>query len=109
MMASADGFVHGCESETFGIVIAEAASSGVPLILPDEGGAVTFADPSCSVSYRAGNPAALVHALDRFLDRDPTELLAAGAHRADKVFCINDHFDNLIDTYQQCRTTMRAA
>lgn len=109
MMASADGFVHGCESETFGIVIAEAASSGVPLILPDEGGAVTFADPSCSVSYRAGNPAALVHALDQFLDRDPTELQAAAVRRADQVFCINDHFDNLIDTYQQCTMTMQAA
>jgi alpha-1,6-mannosyltransferase len=109
MMASADGLIHGCESETFGIVVAEAASSGVPLILPDEGGAVTFADPSCSVSYRAGNPTALVRALDQFLDRDPTELLAAAARRSDQVFCINDHFDSLIDTYQQCRTTVQAA
>jgi alpha-1,6-mannosyltransferase len=109
MLASADGFIHGCESETYGIVVAEAASSGVPLILPDEGGAVAFADPSCSVSYRAANPAALVRALDQFLDHDPAELLAAAAHRAEKVFCIDNHFDNLIDTYQQCRTTVQAA
>jgi len=109
MLASADGFIHGCESETYGIVVAEAASSGVPLILPDEGGAVAFADPSCSVSYRAANPAALVRALDQFLDHDPAELLTAAAHRAEKVFCIDNHFDNLIDTYQQCRTTVQAA
>lgn len=109
MMASADGFVHGCESETYGIVVAEAASSGLPLILPDEGGAVAFADPSCSVSYRAANPAALVRALDRFLAQDPAELLAAAARRAEQEFCIDNHFDSLINTYQQCRTSVQAA
>lgn len=109
MLASADGLIHGCESETYGLVVAEAAASGVPLILPDEGGAVAFADPSCSVSYRAANPAALVRALDQFLDCDPMELLATAVRRADQVFCIDNHFDSLIDAYQRCRTTMQAA
>ncbi len=109
MLASADGLIHGCESETFGLVVAEAAASGVPLILPDEGGAVGFADAACSESYRAAHPADLVQALDRFLSRDPVDLLTHAAQRADQVFCIDAHFDHLIDTYLRCRTTVRAA
>src|SRR5213079_256677 len=38
-LASADALVHGCPFETFGLSIAEAMSSGLPPIVPDEGGA----------------------------------------------------------------------
>ena len=30
VMASADALIHGCEAETFGLVAAEAAASGLP-------------------------------------------------------------------------------
>lgn len=39
LMASADALVHGCEAETFCMVAAEAAASGLPIIAPDRGGA----------------------------------------------------------------------
>lgn len=39
IFASADALVHGCEAETFCMVAAEARASGLPLIVPDEGGA----------------------------------------------------------------------
>lgn len=109
MLASADGLIHGCESETFGLVVAEAAASGVPLILPDEGGALAFADAACGEMYRAANPASLLRALERFQDRDAQDLLANAVRRASQVFCINDHFDSLIGTYQRCITKVQAA
>ncbi|MDN8867425.1 glycosyltransferase, partial [Staphylococcus aureus] len=40
IMASGDALVHGCEAETFCMVGAEAAASGLPIIAPDRGGAV---------------------------------------------------------------------
>jgi alpha-1,6-mannosyltransferase len=39
VVASADALIHGCEAETFGLVAAEAVASGLPLIVPNEGGA----------------------------------------------------------------------
>ncbi|MFD2497819.1 glycosyltransferase [Rhizorhabdus histidinilytica] len=38
LMASADALIHGCEAETYGLAAAEAAASGLPLIVPAEGG-----------------------------------------------------------------------
>lgn len=109
MLASADGLVHGCESETFGLVVAEAAASGLPLILPDEGGALGFADPQCGETYRAADAGALVGAIDRFLARDPALLRAAAARRAADVFSIDDHFDALFAAYAACTREARAA
>lgn len=109
MLASADGLVHGCESETFGLVVAEAAASGLPLILPDEGGALGFADPACSELFRSGDGGALVAAIDRFLQRDPLQLRRAAASRASQVFSIDDHFDALFARYAATTTEARAA
>lgn len=109
MMASADALVHGCDCETFGLVVAEAAASGLPLILPDTGGAVGFSDPLCGETYRAGNAASLARALDRFLMRDHAALLTHAAQRATKVFSINDHFDALLMVYGRALLGAKAA
>jgi beta-1,4-mannosyltransferase len=42
-----------------------ALTFGVPVILPDGGGLTEVADDSCSLTYRAGDPDALVDALTR--------------------------------------------
>ena len=99
IMASADGLVHGCESETFGLVVAEAAASGLPLILPDEGGASGFADPARGELYRAANVKSLARAIEAFLRRDATTLRAAAADYAPHVLSIQDHFDQLFQSY----------
>ena len=39
LIASADALVHGCEAETFCMAAAEARASGVPVIVPNRGGA----------------------------------------------------------------------
>jgi alpha-1,6-mannosyltransferase len=63
VLASADAFVHGCEAETFCMAAAEASASGVPVIVPDRGGAADFAKRQMGLSYRAADRADLVRAI----------------------------------------------
>lgn len=66
ILASCDALVHGCEAETFGMVAAEANASGIPVIVPDTGGASDFARGGAGISYRAADMADLRRALDEF-------------------------------------------
>ena len=84
LMASADALVHGCEAETFCIVAAEARASGLPLIVPDAGGASDQYRPGIDQIYAAAKPAALVEAILRCAaegpDRSGARAASAGAH-----------------------------
>jgi len=66
LMASGDALVHGCEAETFCMVAAEARASGLPVIVPDRGGAADHADRAPSRRYRAGDAQALRDAILAF-------------------------------------------
>ncbi len=59
ILASADALVHGCEAETFCMVAAEAKASGLPLIVPDEGGAADQFSNGQGGVYTARSPASL--------------------------------------------------
>ena len=99
IMASADALIHGCESETFGMVAAEAVASGLPLIVPDNGGARDFGAPDRAEHYRAGDPRDAALAIGRLLARDLTALHAAAKRAASHVPSMSDHFATLFDTY----------
>src|SRR3954470_5030325 len=81
LLASADALVHGCESETFCLVAAEARASGIPLIVPDRGAAGDQLAPNVGALYRAGSEISLQRALERFINRG-SELQRAAAARA---------------------------
>jgi alpha-1,6-mannosyltransferase len=68
-LASADLLVHGCPYETFGFAVAEAMSSGLPAVVPDQGGAAELGDDSWSERYSAGDATACAHAIRRMLAR----------------------------------------
>src|SRR5690606_2679028 len=76
-LASADAFVHGSAAETYGLVVAEAICAGLPIVVPDAGGAADLADPSYAEIYPAGDAAACAAAIRRVLHRDPATLSAA--------------------------------
>jgi alpha-1,6-mannosyltransferase len=99
LLASADALVHGCEAETFCLVAAEARASGIPLIIPDRGGAVDHLTANAGVSYHAGNENSLECAIRSFIDRGP-ELQRAAAVRASSVRTIDNHFAELFSRYQ---------
>jgi alpha-1,6-mannosyltransferase len=94
VLASADAFLHGCEAETFCMTAAEASASGIPVIVPDRGGAADFAKGQMGLSYRAADHADLVRAIlalpDRFAARSTGRLPRS----------MDDHFAALFAIYQ---------
>jgi alpha-1,6-mannosyltransferase len=102
VMASCDALIHGCEAETFSMVAAEAAASGLPVIVPNRGGAADHAFGGCGVCYAAGNAAdaaraivsCLAHARPRSIVRTRT---------------MADHFTALFERYQMLASVRMAA
>ncbi|MBY8823273.1 glycosyltransferase [Sphingomonas colocasiae] len=95
ILASADAFLHGCEAETFCMVAAEASASGIPVIVPDRGGAADFARGGMGLSYRAADHVDLVRAILAL----PDGLPARSGRRAARA--MDDHFAALFAIYQR--------
>lgn len=101
ILASCDGLIHGCESETFGMVAAEANASGIPVIVPDAGGSADFARRGAGISYRAGDKGDLVRAISGFRI-DPAQSLS--------IPCALDmerHFVALFEHYSRLAPSSR--
>jgi len=99
-LASSDVFLHGSAAETYGLVVAEAMCSGLPLVVPDVGGAADLVDDSFAETYPAGDVDACARAMVKILSR-PRELLknAVAAAAREKVGTMDDHFTNLFALY----------
>ena len=91
--------VHGCEAETFCLVAAEARASGIPLIVPDRGGAADQLVDGGGRTYRAGREQSLEQAIEWFVNRGP-ELQRAAAVRASHPRTIDEHFADLFARYE---------
>ncbi len=107
VMASADALVHGCEAETFGLVAAEAAASGLPLVVPDEGGASDMVTRETGETYAAGQTTSAVHAVEKLLSRDPVRLALAAHRAAYRAPTIDQHFEILFQTYWELGNGVR--
>ena len=108
LMASADAFIHGMESETFCIAAAEARASGLPLIVPDAGGAADQARLSGGWLYESGNAASLAAAVIDFVDRRRAlPVRAECAMPAPRT--MDDHFAALFNHYEQLIAPMLKA
>ncbi|MGE4410182.1 MAG: glycosyltransferase [Sphingobium sp.] len=98
-LASADALLHGCEAETFGMVAVEARASGLPLIVPDSGGAPDQLLPGAGHAWRAADRASLHRAIARFLTGDRAAQRTAARAAAATVRHMEDHFDTLFGDY----------
>lgn len=99
-LASGDVFLHGGAAETYGLAVAEGLASGLPLIVPDLGGASDLAGPSYSEVYKAGDAQACAAAIGRFLDRDRAALRAAtSTDGATRLRRPHAHFQELFALY----------
>ena len=56
LYASADLLIHGSGAETYGLVVAEAIASGLPVVVPDVGGAADLAKSGVSGATRSATP-----------------------------------------------------
>lgn len=101
VLASADALLHGSSAETFGLVVAEAITSGLPVIVPDQGGAAELSAPEYSECYRAGDSAACAAAILKLLARDRATMRVAAAQAGALRPSIDDHFTNLFATYSK--------
>lgn len=100
VLASADAFLHGSAAETYGLVVAEAICSGVPVIVPDRGGAAALAGPEFSARYRAGSVEDCAQAISRLLARDPERLSQGCRAAARSIGTMDDHFSALFALYR---------
>lgn len=100
LMASADAFIHGCTSEPFGMVASEALASGLPLIVPDKGGAAAVAKPAYAETYRGGNAYECAAAIVRLLLRDQPLVRRAALVASETVLSDRDHAAALVAHYQ---------
>lgn len=98
-LASADAMLHGSAAETYGLVVAEALCAGLPIVVPDVGGAADLAGPDHAEVYPTGDADAAAAALLRVLDRDRGALRAGALKAAEGIGTMADHFDNLFDFY----------
>lgn len=109
IIASADAFVHGCEAETFCMAAAEAKASGIPLIVPDEGGAHDQFVPGAGETYSARSAASLAAAIRRFANADLLSQRAAACRVAGSVITMDDHLQRLFSIYSSVRDDGRSA
>lgn len=98
-LASADAFLHGSAAETYGLVVAEAICSGLPVIVPDRGGAAALAGPAYASRYRSGDVDDCAAAILRLLARDPASLAAGCRTAARTIGTMDDHFTRLFSLY----------
>lgn len=100
IMASADTLIHGSDQEPFGLVALEAVASGLPLIVPDDGGAFEIAEAPFAEVYKARDARSCAEAIGRMVSREPAILRAAARHAAAKVRTDRDHAIALVDYYR---------
>lgn len=97
ILASCDALLHGCEAETFCMTAAEARASGIPVIVPDRGGAADFARDDRGIRYRSADRADLVRAI---LALAPAR---AGRDTGKPVRSMEEHFAALFALYEDVR------
>ncbi len=101
IVASVDALVHGCEAETYCLSAAEARASGVPVIVPDRGGAADHAADGAGLLYRSADPVALAAAIG--------QLAGQGWPRTHApIRTMRDHFAHLFAHYEQLITARQA-
>ena len=100
LMASCDALVHGCESETFGMVTAEARASGLPLIVPDAGGAAEQAIDAGGLLFPATSATGLAQAITHFIGAGVTEARMNALAHAATTPDMDDHFARLFASYR---------
>lgn len=99
VFASADALVHGCEAETYCMVAAEARASGLPLIVPDQGGAGDQFAAGQGERYEACSASSLAAAIGRFIAAGPDGHQRAAALAAAQVGSMDSHFERLFAAY----------
>ncbi|MBW6527241.1 glycosyltransferase [Sphingomonas sp. RHCKR7] len=101
IMASADAFIHGGDSEPFGMVASEALASGLPMIVPDRGGSSAVARPEFAETYRSGDAYACAKAIVALFSRDQPLVRRAAEVASRTVLSDREHAVALVEHYRE--------
>ena len=93
ILASCDALIHGCDGETFCMAAAEARASGIPVIVPDQGGAPDFARGGGGFIYRSADRNDLVCSILLLSKHSP------GWCTINRGRSMGDHFRTLFNLY----------
>lgn len=98
--ASADLMLHGSAAETFGLGVAEAICSGLPIVAPSVGGAADLVGEGCGIQYEPGDAEACANAALEVLDQEHQSWQASLAERAAEIYTVDQHFKELFQRYE---------
>jgi glycosyltransferase involved in cell wall biosynthesis len=85
VLAQSDLLLHTCPSESFGLVVVEGMAAGLPVLVPDRGGAAALVEPGVSGQhFRANDARSLADALTQLLHM-PVERLNQQVAAADRL------------------------
>lgn len=102
ILASSDYFVHGSSAETYGIVVAEAVCSGLPVVVPERGGAADIAKPAFGETYKPGDVGLFKKSLIDIVEQDRDKLVEATKKAAQNdIITMEGHFKMLFQKYQE--------
>ncbi len=98
-LRGADLFLHACRYETFGLSVAEAQASGLPVVVPDQGGAFEQLDTRSGASFRAGDATDAALRMEEVLGR--ASVPARAREVAAGIRGVEDHFRELVGLYEE--------
>lgn len=106
-LAESDLLLHLCPVEPFGLAILEAMAAGLPVLVPDQGGAAGLVEPGVSgFRFRANDAEALAAVLADAAESAPERLnaIAAAAHGR-----LLSHYSDRVclDNYRQLLEPLR--
>ena len=106
IIASCDALIHGCEAETFCMVAAEAAASGLHLLVPGAGGASDQLDVRHGRRFTPGSAASAAREIVGFVAEHNA---ASQDMLPPAVRTMRDHFDDLFAHYAELARPLRVA
>jgi glycosyltransferase involved in cell wall biosynthesis len=97
---AADLYLHCSKADTFGLVIAEAMSCGLPVITTDVGACGELvADGVTGAVVPTKRPEAFVLAVERLLDADTRPMRQAAVEQARSRFSLSNMVDRYLELY----------
>jgi alpha-1,6-mannosyltransferase len=100
ILASADGFVHAGDQETFGLVVLEAMACGRGVVAARAGAIPEIVTPQTGVLVPPGNAAAMAEGVREFYDGDPERFGRAARARAEGEYSWSIAMRGLLGLYR---------